>query len=67
MAYNIIKGGFLMLTKDIREILRSANASVEMEGQKPSQFALDLARDHLEGKISKSDVTKMIVERYVQP
>jgi hypothetical protein len=56
-----------MVTKDIRKILRSANASVEMEGQKPSQFALDLARDHLEGKISKSDVTKMIVERYVKP
>jgi hypothetical protein len=55
-----------MLTKDIKKILRSANASVEMEGQKPSQFALDLAKEHLEGKISKSDVTKMIIERYVK-
>jgi hypothetical protein len=53
-------------TKDIAKILKSANASVEMEGLKPSSFALDLAKKHLEGKLSKSDVTKMIVERYME-
>lgn len=53
-------------TKDVTRILKNANASVEMEGLKPSKFALELAREHLEGKISKNDVTRKIIERYLK-
>lgn len=50
----------------IDKIVANANASLQMEGLKPSDFALNLAKKQLQGKISKKDVTKLIISKYLK-
>jgi len=55
-----------MRVNDIKKIIQSANASLEMEGLKPSKFAKGLARRQLAGRISKEEVTRLISKKYVR-
>jgi hypothetical protein len=50
----------------IQRIIANANASLKMEGLKPSSFALELAQKQLEGKISSNQVTQLILDKYLK-
>ena len=47
--------------------VRSANASVRMEGYKPSRLALKLARMQIEGKITREAATELILRKHMKP
>ena len=51
---------------DIKKIVKNANASLEMEGLKPSKFAVGLAKRQLAGRISKEEVTRLIAKKYTR-
>ena len=55
-----------MHTNNIKKIVQNANASLEIEGLKPSKFAIGLAKRQLAGRISKEEVTRLIAKKYMK-
>lgn len=55
-----------MRITNINKAIENANASLEMEDLKPSKFAVGLAKKHLSGKITKDEVTRLIVKKYIK-
>lgn len=55
-----------MRANNIKKIVQNANASLEMEGLKPSKFAVGLAKRQLAGRISKEEVTRLIAKKYTR-
>ena len=55
-----------MRENNIKKIVQNASASLEMEGLKPSKFAIGLAKRQLAGRISKEEVTRLIAKKYIR-
>ena len=53
-------------TKNIDKIVRNVTATLAIEGLKPSQSAVNINRQFLEGKISSQEAIKRIKDKYVR-